>query len=715
MKLTLTVACTLLQSAWQAVCRSILNQLHRLSPLCSGLLRSALTALLLAPLAEPSDAADPAISAKGKLHVYLLIGQSNMAGRGQVGKEPAPVHPRVLMFTKQNQWAPAVEPLHFDGKGLAGAGLGMSFARAMAEAHPEATIGVVPCAVGGTPLSRWQKGGDLYQQSVVRLQAALKDGVLRGVLWHQGESDAGDPKLAATYATRLAGMIADLRADLAAPELPFVAGKLGEFSLAEKKGKPYLWKTVNEQLAGLPGLSAKVAVVESTGLTHKGDFVHFDTPALRTLGQRYATAMLALQSGAPLPAKTAAETLLPLTPESASQLDRAQKAGLIEVAPVHLPLSDAGPCNHYGWPIATMTGDTLVVMHRRIPGHNPVGAGKPDPMMSYGIVLRSDDGGKTWSEPYDLRDCTKPEDRTRGGLVPLSHRYKWDPQNKSTEGYKVHLHSIGTTRDGAVVAINNHGVFRSDDAGLTWKHFSTALREDTFPHEVVNLGPNIIDHPQQGLLAFGNWHGRHQRFVVLRSADGGANWQVEEHPPGFPQYEPASLLREGRLLFVTRDQTVVPDSKSTKQDLEAAAAARKRGVMAGHKQMSWLPGQVPQVIDTNLEDPRGLDTVDFSFNPLTKRFEVVRSERYRMELWLWSMDPADWDKGQWKRECRLVATEGAFYRPADGFHPAGAVIDEKRGVQHLFIYSGHANGPAGVFRITRTLDTTKLSAALGNK
>ena len=44
-----------------------------------------------------------------------------------------------------------------------------------------------------------------------------------------------------------------------------------------------------------------------------------------------------------------------------------------------------------------------------------------------------------------------------------------------------------------------------------------------------------------------------------------------------------------------------------------------------------------------------------------------------------------------------------------------AVIDAKRGVQHLFIYSGHPNGPAGVFRITRTLDTPKLSAALGKK
>lgn len=392
--------------------------------------------------------------------------------------------------------------------------------------------------------------------------------------------------------------------------------------------------------------------------------------------------------------------LLPLTPESATELMRGRKAGLIEIAPVDLPPENAGDCNHYGWPIATMTGDTIVVMHRRIPGHNPKGAGKPDAQMSYGIVLRSDDGGKTWSKPYDLRDCMQPVDRERGGLVPLSHRAKFDPANQSKEGYKVHLHAIGTARDGAVIAVNNHGVFRSDDAGRTWRHFPTALRDDTFPHPLINIGPRIIDHPERGLLVFGNWFGINEarlkkeglprQFVALSSRDGGASWDVEEHAAGFPQYEPAALLHDNQLLLVTRDQTEV----------------------RAHKQITWRPGAKPEVIDTNLEDSRLVDTVDFSFNPVTKRFEIMRSERHRMELWLWSMSPSDWHQGQWRRECRLVGTEGKFYSTADGFHPAGAVIDEKRGVQHVFIYSGHPNGPAGIFRIIRTLDTPALRSAL---
>jgi photosystem II stability/assembly factor-like uncharacterized protein len=388
--------------------------------------------------------------------------------------------------------------------------------------------------------------------------------------------------------------------------------------------------------------------------------------------------------------------LLGLTTDSRMQLAEAERLGLVEIAPVHLPVDPPGDCNHYGWPIATMVGETIVLMHRRIPGHNPSGAGAPNDAMSYGIVLRSENGGRTWSKPFDLRDAARPGDRDRGGVVPLSHRFKFDPANTSTEGYKLHLHAMGTTRDGGVVAVNNHGMFRSDDAGRTWRHFPRAFREDTFPHPIVNIGPRVIDHPEQGLLMFGNWFGTatgpemDDEFVVLRSTDGGESWSAEPHVVGFEQYEPAALLQNGRFLFVTRDQTTGRH----------------------HRQITWAPGMEPVVTSTNLSDPRNLDTVDLALNPVTGRFEMVRSERHRMELWLWSMDPDDWDRGVWRRECRLLAREGRFYRTADGFHPAGAVIDEARGVQHVFVYAGHPNGPAGVFRFTRTLDTPRLRAVL---
>ena len=131
----------------------------------------------------------PALPPKEKFHLYLLIGQSNMAGRGAIEPEDKIAHPRVLKFGKENAWEPGTDPLHFD-KPVAGMGLGSSFARAMADSNPDATIGVIPCAVGGTPLSRWVRGADLYEQAIVRSLLAMKDGTLKGILWHQGEADS---------------------------------------------------------------------------------------------------------------------------------------------------------------------------------------------------------------------------------------------------------------------------------------------------------------------------------------------------------------------------------------------------------------------------------------------------------------------------------------------------------------------------------------------
>ncbi len=244
--------------------------------------------LLCCPAFSSSRAAPPV--EKEKFHLYLLIGQSNMAGRGIVVTEENGPPERVLKFTKENTWAPAVEPLHFD-KTIAGVGLGRSFGEAMAKAEPGVTIGLIPCAVGGTPLDRWLSGGDLYQAALTRAKLAAKDGVIKGILWHQGENDAGKKETADSYLTRLTAAVASWRKDLDAPDLPFVAGKLGEFLATEYQGKPSYWKLINAQLDDLPGTVAHSAVADSSGLTAKSDHVHFDTPALREFGRRYAEKM----------------------------------------------------------------------------------------------------------------------------------------------------------------------------------------------------------------------------------------------------------------------------------------------------------------------------------------------------------------------------------------------------------------------------------------
>ncbi|MBL8830679.1 MAG: sialate O-acetylesterase [Planctomycetaceae bacterium] len=235
---------------------------------------------------------------RSSFHLYLLIGQSNMAGRGPVEEQDKTPHPRVLTFTRDHEWAPAVDPLHSD-KPTAGVGLGSTFGRVMAEANPQVTIGLIPCAVGGTPLSRWQKGGDLWKQAIERAKLAMQDGTLRGVLWHQGEADSGKLETAESYTERLSQMVRDLRIELQTPQVPFVAGHLGLFLKRERaEGAKSYWPLVNSQLDQLPHLVPGTAVVPSTDLQHKGDDVHFDSASLRTFGRRYAEAMQKLQAAA---------------------------------------------------------------------------------------------------------------------------------------------------------------------------------------------------------------------------------------------------------------------------------------------------------------------------------------------------------------------------------------------------------------------------------
>jgi hypothetical protein len=164
----------------------------------------------------------------------------------------------------------------------------------LADAEPGVTIGLIPCAVGGTPLDRWLKGHDLYEQALKRALFAMKDGTLKGILWHQGESDSGTEAVARSYGQRLETMIAGFRSDLG--QVPFVAGELGRFLDPEKSGgKPRFSDLINTQLHALSPRVVDFGVASSEGLTDKGDRLHFGTEALRDFGNRYAEVMLRLQ------------------------------------------------------------------------------------------------------------------------------------------------------------------------------------------------------------------------------------------------------------------------------------------------------------------------------------------------------------------------------------------------------------------------------------
>jgi hypothetical protein len=254
------------------------------------LLVTTLTSSVLA--AGPDSAVTPVnLPAKSRFHLYLLLGQSNMAGRGVIGEEDKTPHPQVLMLDTNGAWRVAVEPVTHDKPTMLGVGPGLAFGKAMAEKHPDTVIGLVPCALGGSPLSRWQKGGDLYSNAVHRARLAMQTGTLQGMLWHQGESDS-KPGLAKTYGARLAQMIRDLRADLGAPDLPVVAGQLGEFLYTRTTDNVPEAIIVNDAIARLPQEMPRTGFIRVAGLGHKGDQLHFNTAAQREMGRRFAAEML---------------------------------------------------------------------------------------------------------------------------------------------------------------------------------------------------------------------------------------------------------------------------------------------------------------------------------------------------------------------------------------------------------------------------------------
>jgi hypothetical protein len=227
-----------------------------------------------------------AVEPDPNFHLYLLIGQSNMAGRGVLDAESKQAHPRVLMLGKDMKWEPATDPLHFD-KPIAAVGPGLAFGRAMADANPAVKIGLIPCAMGGSKIEEWAPGTKNHTAMLARAREALKTGVLKGILWHQGEANVKDPS---NYAALLQALIAGLRKEFNAPEVPFVAAEITAFKPDRDSIDRF-----NEILHAQSKHVAKYACVKTQDLKDKGDQLHYDTASARELGRRYATALLALQ------------------------------------------------------------------------------------------------------------------------------------------------------------------------------------------------------------------------------------------------------------------------------------------------------------------------------------------------------------------------------------------------------------------------------------
>ena len=226
---------------------------------------------------------------------FLMIGQSNMAGRGDFGEVKTIENPNCLML-RMGRWQRMSEPINpdravFGTKFHSGVSLGASFADKCAK-HFKCNIGLIPCADGGTSISQGQPGEILFDHAVMMTELAMRSSNFAGILWHQGESDCNDTKFP-YYKQSLIRMITELRKKLGAEDIPFIFGELSEHISDKWNAKDYpekmnlVFKEIEKELP-------HCRLVSSKGLTLKSDGVHFDSVSLREFGNRYFDAYIDL-------------------------------------------------------------------------------------------------------------------------------------------------------------------------------------------------------------------------------------------------------------------------------------------------------------------------------------------------------------------------------------------------------------------------------------
>lgn len=238
------------------------------------------------------------------MDLFILAGQSNMSARGRTQHEDISqmsiTRKRQLYALDANcEWNIAdgdfytyenyPDPMVFISPEKVGLGPGLRFAQRLAgEIKGSFDIGLIPTAVGGSEIREWHpETGKLYKEAIKRTKEAQKRGVVRALLWHQGESDATESN-GSLYAKRLREVIAGFRRDLNVPDLLVLVGTLGSY-LDKHFAKNMFgnWKVVNEQIREVANEDNRVFLVEAEDLESAGDNLHFSAVSAQRLGERY--------------------------------------------------------------------------------------------------------------------------------------------------------------------------------------------------------------------------------------------------------------------------------------------------------------------------------------------------------------------------------------------------------------------------------------------
>ncbi len=229
------------------------------------------------------------------IHSFLMIGQSNMAGRGHAN-EVEPINNPALKVLRNGQWQPMAYclPVNPD-RMFAGVSPAESFADAYQKDHG-VEVGLIPCADGGTCLDQWQEGALLYDHAVYMAKLAQRTSTIAGVLWHQGEGDCHD-HMVAPYEEKFLKIMAALRRDLNLYDVPFLVGGLGDFLKDYDEPGPNCkknFRTINETLKRI-GTQPMTGFVSAEGLTSNVDLLHFNAKSQREFGLRYYAEFLKLE------------------------------------------------------------------------------------------------------------------------------------------------------------------------------------------------------------------------------------------------------------------------------------------------------------------------------------------------------------------------------------------------------------------------------------
>jgi hypothetical protein len=225
------------------------------------------------------------------LYVFIMAGQSNMAGRGFVEPQDTLSNKRILTIDKSMKWIYAKEPLHFYEPSLTGLDCGMSFAKKLLDSIPEGvSIAIIPCAVGGSSIEQWinnetYRGVTLLDNFKEKVDFAKDYGKIKGIIWHQGESNAKS-ELIPKYSQRLDSLFNSFRIFVENDTLPIIIGELGSYT--EPIEKQMKWNSINTIIHNIALTDKNLSIVETGDLNHKGDKVHFDSESQRILGERFA-------------------------------------------------------------------------------------------------------------------------------------------------------------------------------------------------------------------------------------------------------------------------------------------------------------------------------------------------------------------------------------------------------------------------------------------